>query len=110
VPIDDGDAKNGEGAIAPTSMTVSNGTYQPLSRPIFVYVAKSALTQPDVTALLEYYLENAPQLVQEARYIPLPASVYALAHKRLMAGKTGSLFAGNGSKIGVTIESLLAQE
>jgi phosphate transport system substrate-binding protein len=110
VPIDDGEAQNGAGAIAPTNMTVSNGTYQPLSRPIFVYVAKSALTQPDVVSLLEYYLDNAPQLVREARYIPLPAGAYTLAHKRLKAGKVGSLFAGNGSKIGVTIESLLAQE
>ena len=110
VPIDDGDAKNGEGPIAPSAETVSNGTYQPLSRPVFVYVAKSALSRPEVSAFLEFYLDKGPTLVKEARYIPLPAAAYTLAQKRLKAGKTGSLFAGKGSEVGVTVEALLARE
>jgi phosphate transport system substrate-binding protein len=110
IPVDDGEPKNGDGPIAPSSTTVSLGTYQPLSRPIFVYASKAALAQPEVMALLEFYLDNAPVLVAEARYVPLPASAYALAHKRLKDGKVGSLFAGKGSEIGVTVESLLARE
>jgi phosphate transport system substrate-binding protein len=110
IPIDDGDAKNGEGAIAPSPTTVSDGTYQPLSRPIFVYASKAALARPEVQALLEFYLDNAPALVKEARYIPLPAKAYELARKRLTDGKTGSLFAGQGSKVGVTVEALLATQ
>jgi phosphate transport system substrate-binding protein len=110
IPVDDGEPNNGNGPIAPSNTTVSAGTYQPLSRPIFVYVSKAALAQPEVVALLEFYLENAPTLVKEARYVPLPASAYALAHKRLRDGKVGSLFAGKGSEIGVTVESLLARE
>jgi phosphate transport system substrate-binding protein len=110
VPIDDGDPSNGAGPIAPSAVTVSNGTYQPLSRPIFVYVSKAALRQPEVMALLDFYLDNAPALVKETQYVPLPASAYALAHKRLKAGKVGSLFAGKGSEVGVTVESLLARE
>ena len=110
VPIDDGEPQNGGGPIAPSSTTVSAGTYQPLSRPIFVYASKAALAQPEVMALLEFYLENAPALVKEARYVPLPPSAYALAHKRLKDGKVGSLFAGKGSEVGVTVESLLARE
>lgn len=110
IPVDDGEPENGDGPIAPSSTTVSLGTYQPLSRPIFVYASKAALAQPEVMALLEFYLENAPALVKEARYVPLPASAYALAHKRLKDGKVGSLFAGKGSEIGVTVESLLARE
>jgi phosphate transport system substrate-binding protein len=110
VPVDDGEPTNGNGPISPSSTTVRDGTYQPLSRPIFVYVAKAALAQPDVMALLEFYLDNAPALVAEARYVPLPANAYALAHKRLKAGKVGSLFAGKGSEIGVTVEALLAQD
>lgn len=110
IPVDDGDPMNGSGPIAPSSSTVSDGTYQPLSRPIFIYAAKAALAQPEVMALLDFYLENAPALVKEARYVPLPKSAYALAHKRLKDGKIGSLFAGRGSEIGVTVESLLARE
>jgi phosphate transport system substrate-binding protein len=110
IPVDDGEPENGDGPIAPSNMTVSDGTYQPLSRPIFLYASKAALAQPEVMALLEFYLENAPALVKEARYVPLPASAYALAHKRLKDGKVGSLFAGKGSQIGVTVESLLAKE
>lgn len=110
VPVDDGEPENGDGPIAPSRSTVSNGTYQPLSRPIFVYVSKAALAQPEVVALLEFYLDNAPALVKEARYVPLPESAYALVHKRLKAGKVGSVFAGRGSEIGVTVEELLAHE
>jgi phosphate transport system substrate-binding protein len=110
VPVDDGDAKNGEGPIAPSAESVSNGTYQPLSRPIFVYVAKSALSRPEVSAFLEFYLDKGPSLVKEARYIPLPAKAYELGRTRLQTGKTGSMFAGKGSEVGVTIEALLARE
>jgi phosphate transport system substrate-binding protein len=110
VPVDDEEASNGDGPIAPSNSTVSDGTYQPLSRPIFVYASKAALAQPAVMALLEFYLANAPTLVAEARYVPLPASAYDLAQKRLRDGKVGSLFAGKGSAVGVTVESLLAQE
>lgn len=110
VPVDDGKPNNGDGPIAPSAATVREGTYQPLSRPIFVYASKAALAQPGVMGLLEFYLENAPALVKEARYVPLPKSAYALAHKRLKDGKVGSLFAGRGSEIGVTVESLLARE
>jgi len=110
VPVDDGEAKNGEGPISPTSDTVRNGTYQPLSRPIFVYVAKSALARPEVSGFLDFYLSKAPSLVKEARYIPLPEKAYELALKRLKAGTSGSLFAGKGSEVGVTVEALLARE
>jgi phosphate transport system substrate-binding protein len=110
IPVDDGEPKNGDGPIAPSNTTVSLGTYQPLSRPIFLYASKTALAQPEVMALLEFYLDNAPALVAEAQYVPLPASAYALARKRLKDGKVGSLFAGKGSEIGVTVESLLARE
>jgi len=110
VPVDDEDPENGKGPIAPSNASVSDGTYQPLSRPIFVYAAKSALERPEVVALLEFYLDNAPTLVKEARYIPLPSKAYELAGKRLKERKTGSVFAGKGSEVGVTVESLLASE
>jgi phosphate transport system substrate-binding protein len=110
VPIDDGIAENGSGPISPTAETVSNGTYQPLSRPIFIYVSKRAAARPEVSAFIEYYLKKGEVLVKDAHYIPLPPKAYELALKRFASGTAGSLFAGKGSQVGVTVEALLARE
>ena len=110
VPIDDGVEANGKGPVAPSAESVSNGTYQPLSRPIFIYVSKSATSRPEVSAFVEFYLNNGETLVKDAKYISLPAKAYELAMKRFKAGTSGSLFAGQGSQVGVTVEALLARE
>lgn len=110
VAIDDGDPANGEGGIAPSVESVAKGTYQPLSRPIFIYVAKNAAARPEIAAFVEYYLTKGTQLVQEAGYIPLPPKAYELALARFKGNKVGSMFAGEGSKVGVTVEDLLARE
>jgi phosphate transport system substrate-binding protein len=107
VPIDDGKDDNGKGAIEPSLETVANGTYQPLSRPIFVYVSTKAVDRPEVKAFVEYYLTKGSELVKEVGYIPLPPKAYELVSKRFADKKTGSVF--HGSKVGVTVESLLAQ-
>lgn len=107
VPIDDGKAENGDGPVAPSAKTVRNGTYQPLSRPIFVYVAKKALERPELVSFVKFYLANAAKLVSEVGYIPLPDRAYALAQERVDARVTGSLFHGKGSQVGVSIEDLL---
>jgi phosphate transport system substrate-binding protein len=109
VPIDDGKPGNGDGPIAPATDTVMNGTYQPLSRPIFVYASVAALKRPEVDAFVDYYLTNSVKLSAEVGYIALPAKAIELAQTRYKARKTGSLFSG-GSKVGVTVEQLLAAE
>ncbi|MCC6525423.1 MAG: PstS family phosphate ABC transporter substrate-binding protein, partial [Polyangiaceae bacterium] len=109
VAIDDGKPDNGAGPMAPSVDTVRNGTYQPLSRPLFVYVAKKALARPEVAAFVKFMLAEAPKLVAEVGYVPLPERAYPLAQARADAGKTGSLFAG-GSQVGVSIEALLGKE
>ena len=109
VPIDDGNEADGKGPIAPSVETVANGTYQPLSRPIFIYVSSKAVQRPEVVAFVEFYLHNAPKLVTEVGYIPLPPKAYELAMARLKARTFGSVFSG-GSKVGVTVEQLLASE
>ncbi len=108
VPIEDGDDENGAGPIAPSPETVANGTYQPLSRPIFIYVSKAAAERPQVQQLISFYLEHAPKLVPEVGYIALPERAYQLAAKHFAERKVGSLFAGSGSKVGVSVEDLLA--
>jgi len=107
VPLDDGKDDNGKGPIAPSQETVANGTYQPLSRPIFIYVNTKAIARPEVTAFVNYYIDKGPALVKEVGYIPLPDTAYKLVSKRFADKKTGSVF--HGSKVGVTVDQLLAQ-
>ena len=109
VPIDDGKPDNGAGAIAPSPQTVVDGTYQPLSRPIFIYVSVGAAKKPEVDKLVTYYLEQASSLASRVGYVGLPAKVTDLTKARFKARKTGSVFTG-GSKVGVTLESLLSAE
>ncbi len=99
---------NGKGAVYPSLETVKNGTYQPLSRPLFVYVRKDALEKkPEVKAFVEFYLKHAGKLSKQVGYIPLPENVYALVEKRVANLKTGTVF--SGSKVGVSIEQLLSK-
>lgn len=100
---------NGNGCVAPSETTITNGSYQPLSRPIFVYVRIDALERPEVRAFVDMYLRNGEFFVNKARYIPLPAKVYELAIRRVERRIIGSVFAG-GSQVGLSIEQLLQLE
>lgn len=107
VPVDDEIADNGAGPILPSVATVADGTYQPLSRPIFIYVSVKEASRPEVSELIHFYLDQAPVLVKEVGYIPLSAKAYELTKKRFDAGTTGSVFHGKGSTIGAKVEDLL---
>lgn len=95
-------------AVLPTVETVANGSYQPLSRPLFIYVNLKSIEKPEVKEFVEFYLKNASRLVREVRYIPLPQTAYNLATERFIKKKTGSIF--SGAEVGVTIEDLLKRE
>jgi phosphate transport system substrate-binding protein len=96
----------GTGPVAPSPEAVENGTYNPLSRPIFIYVSKKASDRPEVRQFVEFYLKNAPQLVKEVKYVPLPASAYDQALANFQADKLGTVFAGE-AVVGIKIEDLL---
>lgn len=66
----------GKGPIEPTSQTVKDGTYAPLSRPVFIYVSDVAAKRSEVVEFVNFYLNNAPTLVPDVGYIPLPAAEY----------------------------------
>lgn len=100
---------NGKGPVAPSEKTVLDGSYQPLSRPIYIYVSKKSLAKPEVREFVEFYLKNGPTLVKEVRYVPLPDKLYALGASRLKSGKLGTAFGGHAD-VGVTIEDLLKRE
>ncbi|MBN1337315.1 MAG: PstS family phosphate ABC transporter substrate-binding protein [Deltaproteobacteria bacterium] len=110
VPVEDGKPDNGAGPIAPSMETVRNGTYQPLSRPLFLYVASSALDRPEVARFLSFYLKDGRALVSEVGYVPLSDVAYELVQKRLAARTSGSVFVSGGSQVGLTVEGLLGKE
>ena len=87
VPID-----GGNGPVSPTTATINDGTYAPLSRPIFIYVDTKAADRPEVGEFVRFYLKNAPQLAAEVGYVALPSAVYELARQRFESGTVGSVF------------------
>lgn len=97
---------NGNGPVKPSRETVLNGTYQPLARPLFLYVSVKALDRPEVAAFVQFALENAGELANEVGYIELPEAVYALAKQRVEKRITGSAFGAHGSQVGVKLEDL----
>lgn len=110
VPIDDKKADNGAGPIAPSPATVADGTYQPLSRPIFIYINKAATQREEVQSFIAFYLKHATKLVAEVGYIPLPEKAYGLVEERFNKRVVGSIFSGGGSKVGVSVEQMMSQE
>ncbi len=110
VPIDDENDANGKGPIEPSLQTVMDGTYQPLARPIFIYVSTKAAEKDEVQKFVEFYLKEAPKLVEEVGYIPLPDEAYQAALERFQKRITGSVFGGKGAKVGVKIQDLLRME
>jgi phosphate transport system substrate-binding protein len=100
----------GKGAVGPSAKTVEDGTYQPLSRPIFIYVSKKALdTKAEVKEFVDFYLKNAPKLVKDVKYVALPQSAYTTGAEHIKKGKIGTVFGGT-AEVGVKIEDLLKRE
>jgi len=100
---------NGKGGVVPSEKTVLDGSYQPLSRPIYIYVNKKSLAKPEVKEFAEFYLQHAPKLVKEVKYVPLPEKVYTLGVSRVKSGKVGTAFGGHAD-VGVTIDDLVKRE
>lgn len=67
---------NGEEVVKPTLETVSNGTYSPLSRPLFVYVNSTSVKSAEVVEFVNFYIDNAAELSEDVGYIPLPSELY----------------------------------
>ncbi len=99
--------KSGAPAVLPSAATVMDGTYQPLSRPIFIYVnATAAAFKPEVKAFVNYYLDNAPTLVKEVKYVPLTTDDYAEVKDHFKALKPGTGFGGK-NEIGIKVKDLI---
>ncbi|NIQ03597.1 MAG: phosphate ABC transporter substrate-binding protein PstS family protein [Nitrospinaceae bacterium] len=68
--------QKGKNPVAPTLTTINNGSYAPLSRPIFIYVNLKSAKKPEIREFVRFYMKHAKELVQEVGYIPLPDSEY----------------------------------
>jgi phosphate transport system substrate-binding protein len=96
-------------AVGPSQANVINGSYEPLSRPIFIYVAEQSAQKPEVREFVEFYLSKSVPLIEEVKYVPLPKQAYELAAKHFRAGKLGTGF-GGVPEVGLKVEELLARE
>lgn len=99
----------GETAVMPGIAAVTDGSYRPLSRPLFVYISAAAAQRPEVRKFIEFYMTEGPALAAEAGFVPLPAAASQLALKHFQDGRLGTVF-GGVPEVGVTIEALLERE
>lgn len=98
------------GGIAPSPETVMDGTYQPLSRPLFIYVSKKAAERPEVKAFINFYFDKASQTaILDEGFITLPDDILKLVQERITSGKTGTVFGGKEA-VGLKIGDLLSKE
>jgi phosphate transport system substrate-binding protein len=66
----------GGGCVTPTPETIADGSYTPLSRPLYVYVTADSLTRPEVAEFMRFYLTEGPALAEDVGYVAAPDEVY----------------------------------
>lgn len=96
-------------AVMPTLENVLNGTYSPLSRPLFIYVSAKSAERREVSDFVEFYLKNVVELSQEVHYLPLPEKAYEMAGERFKKRQTGTGF-GGVPEVGLQVEEILQRE
>jgi phosphate transport system substrate-binding protein len=99
---------NGNGPVEPSVANAENGSYAPLSRPMFIYVNAAALRRPQVQQFVQYFVNNAARYSAQVDYVPLPASAYQTYLQRVQRRTQGTAFGGRQA-IGVTISEVLAR-
>jgi phosphate transport system substrate-binding protein len=104
VPID-----GGKGPVSPSLQSVENGSYQPLSRPIFIYVNVKSAQRKEVQDFVNFYLSNGAKYASSVRYIPLPAKAYQISSGHFQKRRVGTVFGGEEA-VGLRIEQLLQRE
>ena len=97
------------GLVSPSIEAVVDGTYTPLSRPLFIYVSEQSIQRPEVQTFIEYYLQEGRALVAEVGFISLPESATQVALRHLQERRLGTVF-GGVPEVGVTIEDLLERD
>lgn len=99
----------GQPGVEPSMESVITGKYQPLSRPIFVYVNAKSYERPEVQQFVAYYMKHSDELVREVKYVPLPPNAYTHNLDMLSKKQLGTKFGGE-AQVGLTIEELMKME
>ncbi len=99
---------SGNGGVLPSATTVENNSYKPLSRPIFIYVNAKSTEKTEVHEFINFYMQNATELVAEVKYFPLSKEVYDLNLEHFNKKKVGTVFKGTG--IDIKLEDVLKLE
>lgn len=102
----DWDKNKTQGPVMPSPENVLAGTYNPLSRPLFIYVSRKSLDKPAVKDFVEFYLKNVGTLAKEVKYLPLPDAAYQMALERVRVMQTGTGF-GGVPEVGLPVEEIL---
>ncbi len=98
----------GDGCVYPTDETINNGSYAPLSRPLFIYVSKESWAKQDVMDFISYYVSyERADLLKELGFVPFPEKVHDLVLDRFQRGLTGTIFGGEDPQHG-TVEEILS--
>lgn len=102
---------SGNGCVSPTGQTINDGSYSPLSRPLFVYIRKNVEPKPYLNQFV-HFMVNADRadIMREVGYVPLSDEVYELALARFVNGLTGTLFGGENPAVGTVAEVLAANQ
>jgi phosphate transport system substrate-binding protein len=92
--------------VMPTLENVLAGTYNPLSRPLFIYVNRKSAEKSDIKEFVEFFLKNGMTLANEVKYLPLPANAYEMALARFSKMEIGTGF-GGVPEVGLHVEEIL---
>ena len=101
--------KDGKPPVLPSEATVLDGTYQPLARPIFIYVKVKSMQKPEVKKFVDFYMANAAKIATEVKYVKLPAEIYKSNLDHIAKGKKGTVF-GGVNEVGLKMEELVRRE
>lgn len=101
--------KNDAGAVLPSKENVVAGKYNPLTRPLFIYVNRKSAERPEVKAFVEFYLKEAAEFAAAGKYIPMPESAYPIVRERFGKLQIGSGF-GGVQEVGLSAEEILTRE
>lgn len=107
--VDGGPKAPKKGAIEPTAKTMVDGSYYPLSRPIFIYLNSKSTAKAEVKDFLSFYIKKAPSIVPSVKYVALPQKAYDMGMEHFNKGKLGTVFNGE-PMVGIRIEELLKRE
>ena len=96
-------------AVGPSEAAVLDGSYNPFSRPLFIYVNAQSAQRPEVKEFVEFYLSQGAQYIKEVKYVPFVPAAYQTALQHFHNNKLGTVFGGT-PQVGLKVEDLLSRE